>query len=290
MTDPVTRVGRRTFLKAGLAASVAGLAGCASSDEDDAESPTADGIAAFSGIDVADGDLIVELADESVTGVNLIGPDGTLFGQQSVASGVSTVRFQLIELELSQSSHYTPGEYELVAERGEESASQPLELRPDLRVREIEQYRDDDDPSAPARLAAVVENNGNAPTWIHDQVYRDAPYWAANDELGTNPRIPYLHKPEELDDLILRPGDERTYVGSSEPLRFVDEDVDAADCSLSTEMTVVLGTAVEEPLEKQIRITAGGDPAPLGVRDGYICSDVSVEMLESVSDPADDSV
>lgn len=278
MTDPVTRLDRRAFLTTALGAGVAGLAGCASRNEDDPESPTADGFDPFGWIDVAEGVLAVQLTDESVTGVNLIGPDGTLFGRQSVATGVSIVRFQLIELELGQSIHYTPGEYKLVAERGEESASHWLKLRPDLRIREIKQYRVEDEPASYGHLSVQIENVGNAPTWIYEIAYDNPPSRGANDKINQFRDIPTLKHPEKIEDLILSAGETKSYIELDPALRFVEES--GQSCGGSIETTMLIGTGHGEPLEQPLRLHLG-ESVSIGAIGQFVCSDVTVDRLNA---------
>lgn len=265
---------RRQFLRAGLATSLLGLAGCGEGDATTSTQPASDG--PFARVAVDGEFLVVELAPEQdVSTVNLIAPDGTLFGQRQPAAGVRTLRFRLIELDSLQPKHYTPGEYELVAVSGEKTASQSVKLRSDLRVREIAQHSD-----SKSRLIVVLENVGSAPTWVFDITYKNSAYWGANDGLISNPAIPHLLKPESSDNRILRPGEKRTFVGLNNPLRFLDTDANLASCDRSFEMSVIVGIARVEPIRKQILVTPGGSVEHWGMGDGYTCDDVSIEILE----------
>lgn len=265
-----------------------GLAGCGSSG-DTTGTPTPGSSSAFRAVSVDGTDLVVELHDEAnVSEVTLINPDGSLYGQREIATGVTTVRFKLVELELGRAEHYTPGEYELIADSGGQSQSQAIELRPEIRIQEIRQYTADDLPAANTRIAVTVENVGTAPTWIYDIVYRNAPNPTANDKLGSRSGVPHLSKPEQIDQLLLQPGGTQTYVGSNQPLRFSKQD--GRVCDAVAKMTVILGNAAGDPLRQRIRVTADGNPSSPDARERYLCSDVSLKRLNSTATPTVDDL
>lgn len=284
MPGPATALSRRGFLRAGLATSIIGLGGCGETDTGDGV-PSSDESSVFTAVTVDASDLVVELRDDhDVSEVTLVEPDGSLYARHATPSGVTTVRFQLIALEHGRAEHYTPGTYELVAHRGDDSTSQEVELRPELAIRDISQSTDDEIPAPDTRIAVVVENIGTAPTWVYDVVFENAPNWAANDKLGTRPGIPHLVKPKELEELILWPNTSQTYVGANQPLRFFNGSEQL--CSVSTETTIILGTAGGEPMKRRVLITAGGQATSAGTGDGFTCSDVSVELLSGGSQSA----
>ena len=288
MIDDAPSLTRRAFLRAGLGASATGLAGCGKSN---AESSTAtpspqEDDSVFDGVAVEGDFLVVDLAEtDDLSAVNLIAPDGTLYRKRSVEPGVRTVRFRLIELELSQSTHYPPGEYELVAVADEVVESRPLELRPELRIRDVTQYRGEDSIDK-ARLAVVVENTGTAPTWIYDIAYRNAPYREANDRVASSRDIPRLVEPQELGALFVYPGEKKRFVGLEQPLRFMGEET--IDCKRSVDLTIILGLGAGTPIEQHLRVTIDGSSIPLGMRRGYSCSGFSVEILDA--DDGDEGV
>ena len=271
---------RRHFLRLGIGGSVAGLAGCGGGEAESPPTTSTEEESVFSSVGV-DGDfLVVEVAgSDALSTVNLIAPDGTLYGAERIQSGVRTVRFRLIELDLSQSSHYTPGEYELVAVSGGATVeSESIELRPEFRIREIEHYANSQVPLSYTRLAVTVENTGTAPSWIYDVAYRNAPNPGANDEVNQYRAIPSLVAPTELEDLILHPNETQTYVGSEQPIRF--EGADQFECSRSFKMSIILGTAANEQVEEQVRISLGGSAHSLGRVRGHTCSQASIERLD----------
>lgn len=280
-------VTRRALLRIGGVSGLVGLAGCRSSETGDGGT-TAGGTSPFRSVTVEGKHLVVQLREDAdVSEVTLIKPDGSLYGQREIASGVTTVRFQLVELELGRAEHYTPGLYELIAVKEDQSESRPVTLHPDIRIQTIRQYSDEDLSAAEARIAVVVENVGSAPTWIYDIVYRNAPNWTANDELGSRPGISHLSKPDKVEELLLQPESTKTYVGQNQPLRFSEQDGNT--CDAEVQMTVVLGLGIGKPIEQQIHVTADGRPLSPDTQDGFLCSDVSIEMVGEERTPTPDA-
>jgi len=287
MSESSPPVTRRAVLRAGAVTGLAGLAGCRTNGSGD-DGSTGDETSVFRSVVVDGQHLVVRLREDAdVSEVTLINPDGSLYAQREIASGVTTVRFQLVELELGRAEHYTPGMYELMAVKGDQSESRPVTLHPDFRIRGIRQYSDEDLPAADARIAVDVENVGSAPTWIYDVVYRNAPNWKANDDLGSRPGISHLSQPEQLEQLLLHPDSTQTYVGQNQPLRFPEQD--GSTCDAVVEMTVVLGVAVGAPIEHRIRVTADGRSLSPDTQDGFLCSDVSIEMIGEERTPTPDA-
>ncbi|QCJ45891.1 hypothetical protein [Haloprofundus sp. MHR1] len=161
----------------------------------------------------------------------------------------------------------------------QDTTSRVIDLVPDIRIVDITQYRGGDRISDLSKLAVTVENIGTAPTWVYDITYRDAPNAATNDELIDGAGIPYISIPQEPDDLILLPDDQRTYVGTRSPLLLRNQR--GQTCNGHSELTVVVGTASGDSLEQHIEATLGGDVHSVGLTDEYVCSDVSTQPAKS---------
>lgn len=268
------------MLRAIGGAGLAGMAGCASEATPGPSSDTrTGGRSVVQDVVVDAGHLVVRLReDHDVTGVTLIAPDGTLFSEQSVAVGVTTVRLTLLDIQpgLGGYDHYEPGKYELVAVRDQESVRIPVDLQPDLRIVSISQYRDGDRPSDLGKLVVEVENVGTGPTWVHDITYRDAPNWVVNNPLSSDPGILKLTQPTNPIDAILSPSENSSFVGITTPLLFVGDSTPS--CSSVSEFSVIIGTAVRRDLEVQIRATVSGTAHLAGPRE-YTCNETSVQVL-----------
>lgn len=228
-------------------------------------------------------DLVVSLRDgHGVSQLNLIGPDGDLFGEADVAAGVTTARLQLLRIEPgSGMKHYAPGLHTLVAIGDAAEESVPIELRPSLRIVNVEQYRDGTTPADLARLALTIENTGSGPTWIYEITYEEAPNSYANNILGTDSGITQISIPEEIDDLILTPGDSGVFVGNSYPVVFSTND--APYCQGEEEFTLIVGIGSGEPIVNDIHSTIGGEALPAGFNGEYTCTLVEVEMPDGGS-------
>jgi len=270
------RFTRRTFL-AGVSASTLGLAGCASNGAVEALGGRSfDSL--VSGVTVEAREVVIELDSRDVTEVVLIGPDGTAFDSQAVTTGVSTVRFPIIELdlELSTSSHYTPGEYELIAVVDEAEFSKKVMIAPDLRISAVEQYREGDSPTDFARISFSVENVGTGPTWIYDITFDNAPNYSADGILLEEPAIPYVRSPTTASGLILEPGEEQQYLCESPPLTLPEST--PACGGPEQNFVATLGVADKNHIDVGISARFDGESDTIALTEKVVCTDVSLDQ------------
>ncbi|WP_276282859.1 hypothetical protein [Halorussus caseinilyticus] len=84
--------------------------------------------------------LVVELsAEANVDQVNLIQPNGELFGKRDVAAGVQQVSFEI-------GTAYEPGEYRVVALKGEETVVESTtDIVPEVQIQDVGLYRNNPD-------------------------------------------------------------------------------------------------------------------------------------------------
>jgi len=264
-------------MRAGLVSCVAGLAGCRS--EDRTAQSTSGTDAAFGDITVDGTDLVVELDDDSVEKITVVQPDGSLYATRTVETGVSTVRFQLLELKLGQADHYPPGEYEIVAVIDDQTISQTVDLQPELVIRDIGQYRAENKPEDYGHIAVTIENRGTAPTWIYDLAYENPPRHGAKDELGSRPGIPHLKHPEEVKDLILFPGTQKQYVESVPLLRFNERG--EYSCGDKIETTLLIGIGTGDQIREQLRMDLDGESVSVSAIGDFVCDQVTIDRLDS---------
>ena len=274
-------VSRRQVLGSIGAVSLSGLAGCAWSSPPDESQPTTSGESVIRGTSFEGMDLVVELRDgHDVSRLNLIAPDGTLFSGAEVATGVRTVRLPILSIEAGGASkHYTPGTHELVAVVGDETRSHSIDLRPDLAITDIRQYREGSGGDY-GKLIVTVENTGSAPTWIYSIVYEDAPNYEANVELWETPSIPVLTSPEDQKESIVYPSESQEYVSQSTPILFDDESQQKCN-EEEIEMTIVVGVATTSSLQKQVVVRADGELVSAGVLGRYTCNRIRVDVREA---------
>ena len=279
------RLTRRAALRAGLLAGASALAGCFDgASPQNSPSPDPPAAAAIRDVAVEGAHLVVDWReDRTVSAANLIGPDGQTFAEADVPAGETTTEIRLLDIDpgVGGYDHYDPGEYELVAVTDDGQDSMAVALEPDLRITDVEQYRDGDSSSDLGKLAVTVENVGTGPTWVYAITYRDAPNDLVNDPLNGDAGIPRLTSPQDQAALLTEPGSRRTYVGDTTPLILADQENQS--CSGGAEMTVLAGVADGSTLERDIRLSIGGDVQSAGLDGQYSCSEVSVEVLDDES-------
>jgi hypothetical protein len=144
MTRSHPHISRRTALQTVASAALAGVAGCLNDNggsgtpSDGTTSPDSHG--PLTRIAVEGTTLVVELSEEAdVDQVNLIQPNGELFGTRDVAAGAQQVSFEI-------GTAYAPGEYRIVALKGEETVAETsLAIQPELVIRDVGLYRNNPD-------------------------------------------------------------------------------------------------------------------------------------------------
>ncbi|WP_424006951.1 hypothetical protein [Haloferax denitrificans] len=136
---------RRTILRTTAVLSVGGLTGCLNGSGDtDGGTTTPNNDADEHGIlrqvAVEGTELGVELGSRSdVEQINLIQPNGELFGTREVAAGVQQVSFEI-------GTAYDPGDYRVIAVHGEEMVAETsVEIRPQLEIIDVGLFRNNPD-------------------------------------------------------------------------------------------------------------------------------------------------
>jgi hypothetical protein len=267
---------------------LAALAGCANRSSDGATgssepsvSETAGG--PFAGVSFDGGELVVALAPgHGLSGANLIAPDGTIFEQAAVATGVRTVRITILDPQPDDGGyrHYTPGVHELVGVDAEGGAvgSISVPMQPEIAITGIEQYRSGDQPSDLGSLVVTVENTGTAPTWVYDITYRDAPNFAANVDLRDNPGVALVRTLPGDAPLLCAPDTVRTYVDVTPPLAIPDDG--GISCTGESAFSIILGLATRQTLEGRIEASLSGEATEVGLTSRYVCSRVEIDWAE----------
>ncbi|QKY20517.1 hypothetical protein B4589_009050 [Halolamina sp. CBA1230] len=259
MTTTPTPIDRRTALRTLAVSAVVGVGGCLAEDGQQSDPGTGsetdtDGTSdgPFQAVGVDGTTLVVELAAETaVAQVNLITPNGELWGTRDVAAGAEQVSFAF-------RGAYPPGEYDVVGVDGEETVgATSLEIRPELEIQEVGLYRNHPDKpweevygeSETNRLIngeafVTVENTGTGPETVTELVFSgDVP---APTE---NPRSNGLQRT----DRALIPAGRRVDLYSSS-FPFGSKAPDGMGCSTdgnSGQFTVVLETLVNPDSVKQ---------------------------------------
>jgi hypothetical protein len=173
--------------------------------------------------------LAVELSEDTdVSQVNLIQPNGELFGQRDVATGAQQVSFEI-------GTSYAPGEYRVLALEGEETMQESaLSVQPNLSIVDMgigenqsEKMWDSSSDKISKEAFVSVENQGNGPDAITQLLFiGDVPY--PSDEEGTNydenDDVSGIYDPEEdteVDEVVIEPGEQLTLYSYRSPFAFV---------------------------------------------------------------------
>lgn len=249
MTRNHPHISRRTALQTVAGAALVGVAGCL--NDNGGSEPSSDGTSSSDGnspltrIAVEGTTLVVELsADVDIDQVNLIQPNGELFGQRDVAAGAQQVSFEI-------GTAYTPGEYQVTAlDEGETITESSTAIRPELQIRDVGLYRNNPDKpwdevygeSETNRIKngeafVTVENSGSGPDAVTELIFSgDAP------NPIENPRGSGMH---ETDQVVVSPGETTDLFSNSFP--FGSESEDGMGCSPdgnSGQFTVIVETRV----------------------------------------------
>lgn len=171
---------RRKLLTTTAVAGTAALAGCGSGGGGGGGGSSA----AFETIEIDGEQLIVQLAGDAVSTVNVIGPNGEpSLGSQDVTTGASQVSFDLLQ-------DYEVGEHEIVAVDGEgnEIGSATQRLEPEVQIDEIVTYDMVSETDWPDNIFTenhallTLSNTGNAPIRLFYITYDNVPQWPESIE------------------------------------------------------------------------------------------------------------
>ena len=253
-------IARRTVL-ASLGVSTAALAGCTSgtstdpsntSNSTDGNGIGAEGSDVFTSVEMGDANLEIEVADDaSVEFINLIDPNGELFDQQRLASGETTISFEI----LGRYEDSVPtGEYELIALDGDEQVdTTTITLEAECTITDVlwaaenpDMEWDKNSPVWDKNAAVLIENKGNIPSLLTELQWTGAPI---NHLLSTETKS-YYHETR------LPPG-ETTTVYSGGRIYRTESPHSSVDCGeLGTEsltVTAIVQVGDNPSYSQQIR-------------------------------------
>ncbi|GGN25210.1 hypothetical protein [Halarchaeum nitratireducens] len=229
MTDTSPSIDRRSALQAFGSLTLAALAGCTSTQTSEpSSSSTTTPVGPFASLNVQGTTLVVELEGGiDIEHVNLVKPNGSLFGTRDVAQGTSRVSFDL-------GTTYTPGDYELVAVNDDQTiGTTTRSLRPDLQIIEMGIGRNHPkrmwsglERSPQTQVFVTIENQGSGPTAVTQLLFfGTVPY--PSGENGTQyaeTDISGIYDPEsdsEVEQVVVPPGGSKTIYSSRMPFAFI---------------------------------------------------------------------
>jgi hypothetical protein len=259
MTQNYSHISRRNALRTVAGAALASVAGCLNNG--DGSGTPGDGTTdseskgPLKRVAVDGTTLVVELSpDADVDQVNLIQPNGELFGKRDVAAGAQQVSFEI-------GTAYEPGEYRVIALKGEESVVETsLPIQPNLSIVEMgigrnqpEKMWDGSGDEITEEAFVTVENQGSGPDAITKLLFiGDVPY--PSDDEGTNyannEDVSGIYDPQsdsEVNEVIVTAGDRITIYSSRSPFAFVPgSGTSCKDEQQSGEFELILETQVGE--------------------------------------------
>ncbi|MFC7044804.1 hypothetical protein ACFQH6_04655 [Halobacteriaceae archaeon GCM10025711] len=185
MHDKNQRTRRNTLASLG-SITLGALAGCTSLGF--GQNTTSD---AFTKVAIEGTDLVIELPEEtSIDHVNVVQPDGGLFAENEIATGVQRVTIEI-------GTSYDPGEYQVIGLDNEDVIDQrTLTIEPKLEILDVGLYRNNPDKpwdevyggkeaerTKNAEVFVEVENTGTGPEVITElRLSGDIPNSAENYE------------------------------------------------------------------------------------------------------------
>jgi hypothetical protein len=249
MTRNHPHISRRNALRTVAGAALASVAGClndgGSSGTPSDGTATTNSQGPLTRVAVEGTTLVVELSAEvDVDQVNLIQPNGELFGKRDVAAGAQQVSFEI-------GTAYEPGEYRVVALKGEETvAGSTTDIEPEILIQDVGLYRNNPDKpwdeiygdTETDRLKngeafVTVSNAGTGPDAIVELVFSGDVPNPIEDPRGSG-----MYETEQV---VVAPGETVDLFSNSFP--FGSESEKGMGCSPdgnSGQFTVLVGTRV----------------------------------------------
>ncbi|GAB6861955.1 hypothetical protein ACFR97_15950 [Haloplanus litoreus] len=247
MTQDNPHLSRRTALRTVAGAALASVAGCLNNGDSPGggNSTPSDEGGVIQEITVEGTELVVEYSsEEEVDQINLVQPNGELFGQRETAAGSQQVSFEI-------GTSYEPGEYTVVALSGEETLAESSSvIQPEIGIQEVGLYRNN--PEKPwdevygdtetdrlknGEAYVTVENTGSGPEAIVELIFSGDVPNPVEDPRGSG-----MYETEQV---VISPGETTDLFSSSFP--FGSESEEGMGCSPdgnSGQFTVTVRTQV----------------------------------------------
>jgi len=248
MTQDNPHLSRRTALRTVAGVALVSVAGCLNNDDSPGggNSTPSDEGGVIQQVTVEGTELVVEYSsEEEVDQINLIQPNGELFGQRETAAGSQRVSFEI-------GTSYESGEYTVVALSGEETIAESSSLiQPEIGIQEVGLYRNN--PEKPwdevygdtetdrlknGEAYVTVENTGSGPEAVVELIFSGDVPNPVEDPRGSG-----MYETEQV---VISPGETTDLFSSSFP--FGSESEEGMGCSPdgnSGQFTVTVRTQVD---------------------------------------------
>ncbi|MFC7131420.1 hypothetical protein [Haloferax chudinovii] len=257
---------RRTVLRTLGGAALASVAGCldgsrgSGTTASDQTSAATERAGPLSHIAVEEQAIVVEVdADAPVEQVNLIQPNGELFGKRGLAAGARQVSFEI-------GTAYDPGEYNVVALDGEETVAEgTLEISPQIEIQDVGLFRNVPDKSwdevygdtetdrlKNGEAVVTVENRGTGPDAVVELIFAEDVPNPISDPRGSG-----MYETEQV---VVAPGETVDLFSNSFP--FGSESETGMGCSSegnSGQFRTIIETRVDaDQVSKSFDVTYSG--------------------------------
>ncbi|WP_435075661.1 hypothetical protein [Halorubrum sp. HHNYT27] len=262
MTRDNPQLSRRTALRTVAVAAFGSVAGCLNNGDSPGggnSTPSEEG-GIIQQVTVEGTELVIEYSSEKgVDQINLVQPNGELFGQRETAAGSQQVSFEI-------GTSYEPGEYTVMALSGEETLAESSSVvQPEIGIRDVGLYRNN--PEKPwdevygdtetdrlknGEAYVTVENTGSGPEAVVELIFSGDVPNPVEDPRGSG-----MYETEQV---VVSPGETTDLFSSSFP--FGSESEDGMGCSPdgnSGQFTVTVRTQVGgDPVSKTFNVQYSG--------------------------------
>lgn len=262
MTQDNPHLSRRTALRTVAGAALVSVAGCFNNGDSPGggNSTPSDEEGIIQQVTVEGTELVVEYSsEEGVDQINLVQPNGELFGQRETAAGSQQISFEI-------GTSYESGEYTVVALSGEETLAESSSvIQPEIGIRDVGLYRNN--PEKPwdevygdtetdrlknGEAYVTVENTGSGPEAVVELLFSGDVPNPVEDPRGSG-----MYETEQV---VVSPGETTDLFSSSFP--FGSESEDGMGCSPdgnSGQFTVTVRTQVGgDPVSKTFNVQYSG--------------------------------
>ena len=254
-------VTRRKIIGGIVASSVASLSGCAGFNGNNGETEDTEG---FKRVTVEGTELIVEFEeDHTFDAMTVVQPDGELFVEREVATGV---RRETVELGVE----YVSGEYEVIGVAdGEQQSTTTISIVPDIQISKLrlgrnhpeEMYDGASDRRTQMEVIVTLENRGSGPDAVTKLMFDgDIPRPTSDDYEESG-----IYNTESVtgghaDKIVIPGGDTFTVFSHSTPFNPATDNVSCSPDTEQGEFEVTVQTVVQHgPVSQEYSVAYTGE-------------------------------
>lgn len=241
----INNITRRNVLHGIAAGGIVLIAGCTGRDSND-ESPDA---VALERLTVEETDLVIEFADDhGIDEITVIQPDGALFAEQRIATGVTR---ETIDIGMT----YPPGEFEVIGSSdGDEQFSEPITIQPEVHIDELllgrnhpdEMFEDASERRTRMEAIVRVRNDGTGADALTNLIFTgDVPRPTPEDDEQSGIYDTESETRNHADEAVIHPGESITIYSYSRPFTSVTDNVSCTPDTEEGEFEVSVFTRIQ---------------------------------------------